>query len=313
MTIKKLHVMKLFLSLLIPLFLFADAHIFVMHRIDDMRYPSTDTSTKELVKYFTYINKHHYKAIKLSTLVKMMKEKKNLNKIVVFTIDDTFESFFKNGLKIFKKYHIPFTLFVYTQATNEHFGDYMTWKQVRECEKYGELGVHSYAHPHLVMLTNKQIIKDTRRAIKLFKKHIGYVPDMYAYPYGEYNKRVKKIIHKYFKIIANQNVGAITLDTPIDDLDRIALTGKVDIAKKLKLTRLHVKDLKILKDNNIIKEVSGYVKLPYVNIYITTLGYKGVEIVHGFFKYIPNFKLTKYRNRVVIRYRNALISRFFIR
>lgn len=305
--------MKIFLSLLIPLFLFADAHIFVMHRINDTRYPSTDTSTKELVKYFTYINKHHYKAVKLSVLIKMVHEKKNINKIVVFTIDDTFESFFKNGLQIFRKYHIPFTLFVYTQATNEHFGDYMTWKQVRECKKYGELGVHSYAHPHLPMLSDKQIIQDTKHAIKLFKKHIGYVPDMYAYPYGEYNNRVKKIIHKYFKIIANQNVGSITLNTPIDDLDRIALTGKVNIGQKLKLTHLHVKNLKIIQYKNVIKKISGYINLPYVNIYITTLGYKGIKVKHGFFSYTPNFKLKKYRNRVVIRYRDALMSKFFVR
>lgn len=305
--------MKLLLLLLFPIFLFADAHIFVMHRINNTRYPSTDTTTKELVKYFTYIKIHHYKPVKLSTLVKMMQKKQDINKIVVFTIDDTFESFYKNGLPLFIKYHIPFTLFVYTQATTEHFGDYMTWKQVRRCEHYGELGVHSYAHPHLPMLNTKQITDDTLKAINLFKKHIGYVPDMYAYPYGEYNKKVKNIIEKYFKVIANQNVGAITDNTPINDLDRIALTGVVNIAQKLKLTRLNIKDFTIKRRNQTITSVSGITDTPYVFIYITTLGWKKIKVINNHFKYKPNFKIHKYRNRVIIQYKNALITKFLTR
>jgi len=305
--------MKLILLVLLPIFLFADAHIFVMHRINDARYPSTDTTTKELVKYFNYIKTHHYKPVKLSTLVAMMQKKQNINKIVVFTIDDTFESFYKNGLPLFIKYHIPFTLFVYTQATTEHFGDYMTWKQVRHCERYGELGVHSYAHPHLPMLNKKQINKDTQKAILLFKKYIGYVPDMYAYPYGEYNQKVKTIIEKYFKVIANQNVGAITDNTPINDLDRIALTGTVNIAQKLRLIRLHVKDFTVKRDNKIITNISGIVDTPYVYIYLTTLGWKKVKVINHHFLYMPNFKMQKYRNRVIVQYKNALITKFLTR
>jgi len=304
--------MKFFLIFL-PFLLLADAHIFLLHRIGDNRYPSTNTSTKELEKYFKYIKKHHLKTILLSTLIKKIENNESVDNYVVFTIDDNFKSFYKNGLPLFIKYNIPFTLFVYVEATDRHFGDYMSWKDIKKSMKYGEVGVHSYAHPHLAKLSNKEIIKDTQKAINSFKKHLGFAPDMYAYPYGEYDKRVKKIINKYFKVICNQNTGAINKFTPINDIDRIALTGKVDIKKKLKLKRLNVKNLNIKVKNNIIKKISGNINLKKVEIYITKLGWKWIKVKNGYFEYKPNFKLKRYRNRVIIRYNNKIISKLILK
>jgi peptidoglycan/xylan/chitin deacetylase (PgdA/CDA1 family) len=302
-----------FLLFFLPLWLFAEAHLFVLHRIDDNRHPYTNTSSKELVKYFNYIKSHGYKAVKLSTLIKMQKEGKNIDKIVVFTIDDSYKSFYKNGLPLFIKYHIPFTLFVYGKATTQKWGDFMSWKQVKECMKYGELGVHSWAHPHLAKLTNGEIIKDTKKAINAFKKHIGFVPDMYAYPYGEYDERVKKIINSFFPVIANQNPGAYGLDSPINDIDRFALTGKVNIAEKLKIKILKIKNLKIERNKNTVTKISGYINTPYVNVYITKLGWKGIKVKNGYFEYKPDFTLKKYRNRVIIRYNYKMISKLILK
>ena len=307
--------MKKLLLFLLPLWLLAEAHIFVLHRIDDFRHPYTDTSSKELENYLKYIKSHGYKAVTLSKLAKMIQNKKDLNKTVVFTIDDTFKSFYKNGLPLFIKYHIPFTLFVYVKATDKKWGDFMNWQQVKKTAKYGELGIHSWAHPHLPSLSDEAITKDTEKAIKVFKKHLGYVPDLYAYPYGEYDNRVKKIISRFFNVIANQNAGAIDLSTPVNDLDRIALTGKVDIAKKLKLKRLHA-NIDVKRDKNTVLNVFGEVQdnIPYVNIYLTGFGWVyHVKVKNSHFSYPVNFRLKRYRNRVIIRYNNKIISKMIIK
>jgi len=300
------------LILFFPFFLFA-AHIFVLHRVDDFRYPSTNISSKLLEKDIKYLISHNYKIVKLSTLVKRIENNESVKNYVVFTIDDSFKSFYKNGIPIFKKYNVPFTLFVYVESAEEHFGDYMTWNQLKQTQKYGELGIHSWAHPHLAKLSNEGIKKDTLKAIEVFKKNMGYVPNMYAYPYGEYNDRVKNIISKYFKVICNQNPGAVNKNSPIDDLDRIAITGDVNIAKKLKIDILNVKNLKIKRDKNTITEISGKVKYPYVFIYITKLGWKKVKTNNGYFDYKPNFTLKKYRNRVIIRYNNKIKTKLILK
>ena len=305
--------MKRLILFLLPLWLLADAHIFLLHRVDDFRYPSTNISSKLLEKDIEYLLNHNYKIVSLYTLVKRIKNRQNIDKYVVFNIDDSLKSFYKNGLPVFKKYKIPFTLFVYTKATTEKYGDYMSWSEVKECQKYGELGVHSWAHPHLAMLSNEEIIKDTKKAINAFKKYLGYVPNMYAYPYGEYDERVKRIINKFFPIICNQNEGSVTLNTPLNDIDRIAITGDVSIAKRLKITHLNIKNLKIIRDKNTIKEISGYVNKPRVEIYITKMGWRWVKVKNGYFDFKPNFTLKKYRNRIIIRYNNKINTKLILK
>jgi len=307
--------MKKLIFFLFPILLLAEAHIFVLHRIDDFRYPYTNTSSKELKKYFDYLKRNNYQVVTLSTLIEMIKNKKPLDKIVVFTVDDSYKSFYKNGLPLFKKYNYPFTLFVYGKATTENWGDFMSWDEVKETLKYGELGVHSWAHPHLGKLSNKKIEEDTKKAINAFKKYIGFVPKIYSYPYGEYDSKVKKIIKKYFEYIVNQDPGAIDLSTPLDNIDRIALTGTVNIAEKLKLKRLHLNTLSIKRDKNTINEISGILKdkVPYVNIYITKLGWKKVKVRDSKFVYHPNFTLKRYRNRVIIRYNYKIISKVLLK
>ena len=305
--------MKILILFLLPLWLLAEAHIFVLHRVDDFRYPTTDISSKFLEKDIKYLLSHNYKIVKLSTLVKRMENNESVDKYVVFNIDDSFKSFYKNGLPVFKKYHVPFTLFVYVESADKHYGDFMNWKQIKDISKYGELGVHSYSHPHLAKLSNKQVIKDTQKAINSFKKHLGYVPNMYAYPYGEYDKRVKKIINSYFKIICNQNSGAVDKNTPINDLDRIAITGNVNIAKKLKIGVLNVENFLVKKNKNTIEEIRGNVKHPYVHIYITNLGWKKIKTNNGYFDYKPDFRLKTYRNRVIIRYNNKIKTKLILK
>jgi len=299
--------------LFIPLFLFA-AHIFVLHRIGDNRYPSTNTSIKQLINYFEFLKKNNYQVVTLSKLLNMIKEKKDISKVVVFTIDDGYRSFYKNGLKIFKKYNYPFTILVYVKATNQKWGDFMRWDELKDALNYGELGIHSFSHPHLAKLSNEKINKDTKKAIKIFKKHMGFVPKIYAYPYGEYDDRVKKEINKFFPFILNQNSGEITLNSPLNDINRIALTGNVDIKEKLKIKRLNAKFDVVKKDNKITK-IYGEVKenLPYVDVYITNFGWKRVKVKDKKFKIYPNFKLKAYRNRVIIRYNNKMISKLILK
>ena len=48
-------VFLLLFLLLSPYVLLADGHIFVYHRFDDKRYPTTNISTQELRKEFNYL------------------------------------------------------------------------------------------------------------------------------------------------------------------------------------------------------------------------------------------------------------------
>jgi peptidoglycan/xylan/chitin deacetylase (PgdA/CDA1 family) len=183
----------------------------------------------------------------------------------------------------------------------------MTWKMIKEVRKYGDVELHSYAHPHLTTLTNEEIIKDTKKAFNLFTKNMGYSPDSYAYPYGEYDERVQKVlVNLGFKYIYNQNEGGINKNSSFIDVPRIALTGDLDISKRLNIKEMQVKNFKLISDKNKILKISATVPHKKVEVYITKLGWKWIKTKNGYFEYSPNFELKNFRNRVILRYNNEI-------
>jgi len=292
----------------LPLLLWGDGHIFLYHRFDDFRHPYTNTSTKVLIRQFEYLKKNGYKVVDSKILLQKAKNGENVDKLVAFQIDDSFKSFYQKGFPIFKKYHYPFTLFVYVEGTDKRWGDFMDWDMVREVAKYGDIQLHSYSHPHLTKLSNIEIIDDTQKGLNILRAK-AYKIDSYAYPYGEYNDRVKNILSPLFKYIYNQNEGAIDKNVDFKDVPRIALTGDVKIASRLKLKNLKVKNLTIKRDGNKIVKISGYIPYKKVEVYITNLGWKWIKSKNGYFEYYPNFKLQKFRNRVILKYNNQIYAK----
>jgi len=296
----------LWLSLLFTLSLFSDAHIFVLHRFDDVRYPSTSTSTNDLRDFFEYLKKNEYKVITLSRLSDALKEKQSIDpKWIVFTIDDTFKSFYNNALELFKEYKYPFTLFVYAQAAQKNYGDYMSWQELQESAQYGEIGAHSYAHNHLVSLSAQEIMKDTNKTMQLLKKY-NLEAKAYAYPYGEYDQKVFNAISSFgFDTILNQNSGAVSEKSSRFDLDRIALTGTIDTNHALHYKYLQAKWLLPLNypEDEILKDIEIEVEkeIKDIELYVSGHGWQKVKVKEGIIKLLFDKKLKSKRVRIIIK------------
>ena len=290
--------------------LLADGHIFVYHRFGESQHASTNTSIETLKAQFDYFKQHHYQVVPLSKLANALRKHQNIpDKWVVLTIDDSYKSFYTNALAIFKAYHYPFSLFVYVEATQKRYGDFMSWKQIKEASQYGEIGLHSYGHRHLVSLSKESIAKDTEHALDIFAKQLGFVPKYYAYPYGEYTPSIKKALKHYgFTLILNQNAGAVDKESDPYDLDRIALTGEVNLASKLAIQRLHVTWIEPLtwpkngKLNTIDAKIAPTIK--NVTYYVSGYGWKTATVHAGRVYLHPKLKLVKNRTRIFIKHHN---------
>jgi len=300
----------LFLTALMCLSLWGDAHIFVYHRFGDSKHSSTNTSIEILKKHFEYFKKHNYKVIPLSRLEKALKNGEEIkDNWVILNIDDSYKSFYKNGLKLFKEYNYPFTLFVYIEATEKSYGDFMSWEQIRDASEYGEIGLHSYAHLHMVSLDQESVIKDTQKAYKIFKSKMGYKPKYYAYPYGEYSDKTKKAIQKFdFDLIMNQNAGAVNAKSDPFDLDRIALTGDVNLKPKLALKALNAEwiEPKNYPKNGNLKRIHAKIapSIKKVEYYISGYGWHYARVDNGDVNISVNRKLKFSRNRLFLKNAN---------
>lgn len=299
--------MKYFLLLCLSyLYLNANGHIFVYHRFGDSKHESTNTSIKELEQQFDYLKRNNYEVVALSKMIDKLSKKENIpDNWVAFTIDDAYKSFYHNGLEIFKKYNYPFTLFVYVEATDKKYGDFMNWEEIKEASKYGEIELHSYSHKQLVKLSDEEIYYDTKKSFDIFEKEMGFKPKGYSYPYGEYDDRVKNIIKKFdFKYIANQNNGSVNENSDIFDLNRVALVGKVDLKEKLKYKTLEVDwiEPQFYPKDGILTKVSAKVspEIKNAKLFISTYGWQDIKVKNGIIDIKLDKKLNLNRNRVAI-------------
>ena len=304
---------------LASLTLWADAHLFVYHRFGDEKHASTNTSIQILKKQFEFFKHNGYEVVTLDRLSRALKEKKNIpDNWVVLCIDDSYKSFYTNGLEIFKAYNYPFVLFVYFEATDKGYNDFMSWEQIKEVSQFGEIGLHSYGHKHMVSLSADAIKKDTDKALLSFERQLQYKPKYYAYPYGEFDTKVKDVITAYdFELVLNQNVGAVSAKSPRDDLDRIALTGDVNLKHKLRITYLDAtwhapKSYPINGKLNDI-HVTMPKSISKAELYITGGGWEYVKVNDGEFKTDKLYPLTNRRTRVIIKSGNAYSSKIIVK
>jgi len=309
----------LLLSLLSAVILWANAHIFVYHRFNDSRYPSTNTTNAQLKKDFEYFKTHGYEVITLKHLVGALKSKKKISdKWVVLTIDDNFKSFYTNALAIFRDYNYPFSLFVYVEATQKRYHDYLSWEQLKEISKYGSLEFHSYSHGHMTKMSNKEIRKDFEKGLNLFQEKLNIKPNFFTYPYGEFNQRVKKIVMSYgFKAIINQNIGAVSYFSDVNNLNRIALVGKTNLPLAFKYKALDAKWIEptlFPKDKKIQRvHVKTHETSTKGKIYISGYGWMDILLKDGKFDVLLNKKLKKDRSRIIVSVKDKISTKLLIK
>ena len=157
-----------------------------------------------------------------------------IKKEILITIDDAFLSFYQEAWPFLKKNKIPFILFVSTQPVGKK--GYMTWSQIREIESedFTFIGHHSHTHDYLINETNDQFISDIEKANKIFFKELGYIPNLFSYPFGEYSKFMKDYISKNFKFAFGQHSGVIDLNKDRFELPRFPINEKYGELKRFK-------------------------------------------------------------------------------
>ena len=66
-----------------------------------------------------------------------------------------------------------------------------------ENEDFVIIGHHSHSHEYLINKSN-DFIKDMETANKNFIENLGYIPNLFSYPFGEYSEYMRKCIEKFY-------------------------------------------------------------------------------------------------------------------
>jgi len=203
------------------------------HRFNEPKYPSTNVQMdifKEQIKIIESSNAIFIDPNNLDKEISTIHKTKS----ILLTIDDGFSSFYKNAWPYLKNKKIPFILFISTREIGKN--GYMTWDQIREVQnsKIGIIGNHSHTHDYLVDLSNKKINHDIDQSIKIFKKELGYNPNYFSYPFGEYSLDFINIIKQNFNFAFGQHSGVIDLSKDNFQLPRFPINEKYGDLERFK-------------------------------------------------------------------------------
>ena len=228
------------------------------HRFNENKYPSTNIKMdifKEHIKTIKQIGYNFYNPINFKKEFNIPRNQK----MILLTIDDAFESFYSEAWPFLKKNKIPFILFVSTEPVGKK--GYMTWDQIRELENemFVFIGHHSHSHEYLIDKTNDEFIDDIMLANEQFINHLGYVPNLFSYPFGEYSEFMQKYISRNFDFAFGQHSGVIDKNKNKYELPRFPINenyGKIDRFKSiiksypLEYKKLFPLEKKLDKNNN---------------------------------------------------------------
>lgn len=228
------------------------AVVFIMyHRVGDSAYPSTNVTTHQFKQEMAYLATEHYHVWPASKIISHLRSGAQLPpKTVGIMFDDAYDTVYYTAWPILKKYHFPFTLFVATGPVDQKFKGMLTWQQIKEMADAGvEIGNHSVNHPYLPRLSLAQMNKEIAQAQQRLRQELDMVPQLFAYPYGEYSTELVNLIKNFHFIAAfTQTSGAVDSFSDFYRLPRFPLNedyADFDRFKMILTMRpLHIQDLR---------------------------------------------------------------------
>ena len=312
------------------------ATILIYHKFNNPRSPSTSIDIETFEAQLKFLKEHNYNVLSMNQFLDGLKKGHFPPRSVLITIDDGYKSVFRYAFPVLKKYGFPFTVFLYMEGIGR-YPDYMSISQVKELLSAGvTIGNHSYSHKRLARSYLWKdsdeymsfIETDLDKSTERFRKLFGFTPQIYAYPYGEYNKDLHDLLMKKGYIAAfTQDPGSVSTDTDPFLVPRNAIVGSWATLEHLKKTlkelpitvSTHIPSYGILKENPL-PEISFVI--PSINryrdfwIYVSELGWLKPEIdTSGKKIFIVNPpELKRKVNRVGIRAReinSGRLARFF--
>lgn len=204
------------------------AVVFVYHRFGDSRYPSTNTPVAAFKAQLDYLAANGFHVWSLPRLVATMSAGRQVPpRTVVLSVDDAFQSVYAKAWPLLEAHHFPVTVFVSTEAVDRHYPDYMTWAEMRRMADAGAtFADHTVSHPHMLerlpgespRAWASRMRKEIEAAQRRLQAELGAAtdthPKLFAYPYGEYDPALAKILAGLGYVAFSQRSGA--LGEPLD-------------------------------------------------------------------------------------------------
>ena len=185
----------------------------------------------------SFLSKNNFKVFSLASLYSYLKSHKKIPaKTVVITFDDGYQDNYLNAFPILKEYSFPATVFIPTSLIGKNTIDkegikfsVLSRQQIQEMHSSGiiDFGSHCHHHYKLTTLSNKEAEEELFNSKKILKKVLNKEVDFYAYPFGDCNQIVKKVVKRFFTLACGINIGVVNKKSDLLELPRNSIDSGV--------------------------------------------------------------------------------------
>ncbi|WMN58746.1 polysaccharide deacetylase family protein [Pseudoalteromonas xiamenensis] len=211
------------------------AVILQYHHVSETLPPVTSISKETFKQHLAFLKNNGFNVIGLDKLFASLQQGHSLpDKTVAITFDDGYDNNFDTAAPILKEYGFPYTIFVNPQLIDEHKSYVMTWEQLRKLSKEGAIiashsSQHDYLHEKRPSENDEQwrvrIRADLTNAQNRIAEEIGHNYPWVAFPYGEYNKALQRLLNDMAVIGIGQQSGAVDTTTDWTAVPRYPASG----------------------------------------------------------------------------------------
>ena len=210
------------------------AVIFMYHRFGEDDIPATNTPVEQFKSHLRVIEEGKHPVIPLPEMLDHYEKGTPLpDRAVILTVDDSYRSVYETAWPLLKQAGHAFTLFVATDHVDRASKatkptNYMTWDMVRDLYENGvTIANHTSSHLHMPAASAEKNRTEILSSQQRFQDELGFQPDIFAYPYGEYSLEVQNIVQNLgFRAAFGQHSGVSYAGGDRFALPRFALNEK---------------------------------------------------------------------------------------
>lgn len=200
------------------------------------------TLKKDFEEQIKYLTENGYETITFEDLSENRYKNRfdKGKKKVILTFDDGYEDNYRVAFPLMKKYGVKGVIYLMGEATCNKWDmehptapekqfNLMSDEEIKEMQDSGiiEFGVHTLNHPRLSQLSSEEIAYEIKESQKRIEEKLGVKTLSFAYPYGDFDERAKKIARESgFEFVVATDRGSVCLSDDLGEIRRIGMFSK---------------------------------------------------------------------------------------
>ena len=213
------------------------AVILVYHHVASGTPPATSVSPAQFLAQLAFLDDNGFAVRPLLEILGTLRAGGTLpHRTVALTFDDGYRSLLETAAPALEQRGWPYTIFITSSYIDDSYSNYLTWRELLELTNGGAtIGNHTLSHPHLV---RRQVGESAAAHQERVRQEITTAQQRLAaelpaasliravaYPYGEYDDTVARVVDALGFYGIGQHSGAIGVRSDWLAVPRYAIAG----------------------------------------------------------------------------------------